>query len=151
MSINQDEIEEIDNAGGGGITDSRITPTIKDAEGRQVKPVYTEKLRGRTKNDNLVHKSLCGETEVEPVGEEEWHMNIEGIVTREQLQTMFEMRPAGNELTIIGEARVHRDINFDSFIYEQTDEINTGQFDNAPSDGEVPIFKFQLQSKDDSE
>lgn len=146
MSAQNDPFSAGDD-GGGGIEDTIISPIIKDPEGREVEPSYTETLRAKTENDNIVHRTLCGQSRVESVGEDEWNVTVEGIVTKSELQTLFAMRPADNKITIVGEARVHRDIEFDRFIYEQVDEEHKGEF--AGSDGAVPIFKFQLQTQDD--
>jgi hypothetical protein len=128
-----------------------IEPTIRDTEGREVTPAYTATLRGKTDNQNITHKSLCGQTETESVGEDEWNVTMEGLVLKEQLDTLFEMRPASNKITIVGDARTHRNIDFDRFIYEQRDELNTGQFVYEGREVEQPLFDFQLQTRDDDQ
>jgi len=132
-------------------TINSISPTIRDETGREVTPVYTESLRGKSDNDNRVHKTLCGQTNVEAVGEDGWQVTLEGLVLKEQLETLFAMRPSNNEITVISDARVHRDVEFDRFIYEQRDELNTGQFRYRGNEVEQPLFRYQLQSKDDDQ
>lgn len=126
-----------------------VTPKVNGPDGTEVVPVYTETFRATTQNDTLVHKTLCGETEIEAIGEDEWRITLEGLVLKSQLQDLFAMRPANNELTVIGEARVHRGVTFDRFTYEQTDEHNVGEFDVDGSRVQEPLFRFQLQTQDD--
>lgn len=127
-----------------------VEPTLVGPNGTEVTPVFTETLRGTTQNDNVVHKTLCGDTTVEPVGEDEWRVTMEGLVLKEQLQELFEMRPAGNEIDVVTEARTHRDVNFDRFTYEQNDELNKGNFSYNGRNVTQPLFRFQLQTQDDN-
>ena len=130
-------------------SNGQVAPTVIGAEGTEVTPVYTETFRATTQNDTLVHKTLCGETQIEAVGEDEWRITLEGLVLKRQLEDLFAMRPANNQVTVIGEARAHRNVTFDRFTYEQTDEHNVGEFDIDGNRVEEPLFRFQLQTQDD--
>ena len=139
---------EDDSQGGGG-----AQPTIRDGEGREVTPVVTENWRAVTENDNKVHKTLCGETQVEPIGEDEWRITISGYVTRSQAETLVEMRPANNKLDIVTELRVFNNVDFDRFRIEQSDEDNN-YAGRARTQGitqrvNEPLFEFHLQTQDD--
>lgn len=136
-----------------GVSDL-IKPTIIGPEGREVQPVYTEEIEVVTDNDTRVHKSLCGDTKVEGIGEDEWNVTIEGIVIEDQLKDLIEMRPADNEIKVIigpkGErAPTYDDVVFDRFVYRQTDEMNVGQFEYDGQQVVQPIYEFQLQTQDD--
>lgn len=143
---------DIEEAGLDDI-DQVITPQIirkSDETGSDrmvVEPAYTETFRARTQNDDREHKTLCGQKYVEPIGEDEWNITIEGIVTESQLLKLIEMRPADNELKIVANpvGQKFNAVSFDQFTYELRDELNTGDFGN----GEVPLAEFQLQTRDD--
>lgn len=139
--------------------DDDAVPTIVGPGGTRVTPVYTEKLSATTQNDSRVHQTLCGQTYVEGIGETEWRVTLEGLVIKDQLIDLFDMRPADNEITVIGEARVHENVTFDRFTYEQNDELGRGKFEydiSAAGDGsavqevESPLFSFQLQTEGDT-
>ncbi|MDB9247446.1 hypothetical protein PN419_00295 [Halorubrum ezzemoulense] len=129
---------------------STVEPTLVGPEGTEVTPVFTERLRGTSTNDTVVHKSLCGQTAVEGVGEDEWRVTIEGIVLKRQFDKLVDMRPADNEIKVIGEAATHTGVTFDRFTYEQNDELNEGSFTYQGREVTEPLFEFQLQTQDDS-
>lgn len=123
-----------------------VSPTIIGGGG-EVEPVYTETVRAQTENDNVQHKSLCGETENEEIGEGEWRITIEGMVLKSQLQQLIDMRPAGQDMKVVTEGKTFNEVDFDTFIWEQEDEDNYAEFDDRIE----PVFQFQLQTTDDDE
>ena len=127
-----------------------IRPTLVGPEGTEVTPVFTETFRATTSNDNRVHQSLCGQTEVEGIGESSWRITMEGLVLQRQLDKLFDLRPANNRIKVIAEARTHTNVTFDRFTYEQTDELNEGNFSYNGREVTEPLFRFQLQTQDDS-
>lgn len=143
----EDPIPEIDDQ----IAD-QLQPTLVGPEGREVTPIYTETFRATTENDNKVHKTLCGESKVEAIGEDEWRITIEGLVITEQLEELIEMRPADNEIKVIGPVEgvtTYPDVSFDRFTYEHTDELNKGTFSFEGEEVLRQLFEFQLQTQDD--
>lgn len=146
--------EDIDDGtgGGGGPRDiESIQPVITDEEGREVKPVYVETLRKVAENDNAKHRTLCGETQIEAVGERDLSVTIEGILLLDQLATLREMRPATNALTVIDDEGTHRGINFSRLTTEQKDELNKGRYRFNGTPVTQPAFEFQLQTVDDQQ
>lgn len=162
MSGNEDSLGTIIGGGGGdtgdesvGPNDPRniqsIQPTITDEEGREVTPVYVETLRKVAENDNATHRTLCGETQVEAIGERDLSVTIEGILLLDQLSTLREMRPATNALTVIDDEGTHRNINFSRLTTEQKDELNKGRYRLNGVPVTQPAFEFQLQTVDDQQ
>ena len=145
--------------GGGSVsteTDGDVLrPTLVNPEDNiRVTPVYVETLRVTTENDNRVHNSLCGQTHVEPIGEDEWRITIEGGVTESQLRDLIRMRPANNELRLIASPtqleqtgqQPYQQVEFDSFTYEYTNEEHRIE----RGDGTIePYAQFQLQAQND--
>lgn len=131
-----------------------LTPTIRDAEGRTVTPVYTDTWTAVTENDNKRHQSLCGTTQIEPIGEENWRITISGLVVKSQARKLVEMRPAGNTLTIVTDIRTFTDVDFDRFRLERTDEQNVYEgrapSDTAQSRVSEPLLSFTLQTQEDT-
>ena len=130
-----------------------LHPTIVRPEGGgdqriEVQPAYVERFAATTENDNRVHKTLCGESYVEPIGEDEWQITIEGLVTEPQLMRLIEMRPANNELKILANPieKDYNNVTFDRFTFEYQDDMNRGQFGE---DDAHPMAEFQLQTQDD--
>ena len=135
------------------IQDDVISPTlIKRFDGDEnqdeieVTPVYTETFRATTENDNVNHRTLCGQSHVEPIGEGEWHVTIEGVVIKDQLEKLKEMRPAEGEIKIISEGLNDVRVEFDRFVFEQTDDMNTMQVRHDGEEKLQPAFTFQLQT-----
>lgn len=158
--ITREQIQEIIDAAQEVVDENDLDEAVEEREERQeevdealddarieVQPVYTETFRATTENDNRVHKTLCGQRKVESIGEDEWRITIEGVVTESQLLELIEMRPANNELKIIANPIGHKynSVTFDRFTYEITDELNRGDF----GDGAEPLAEFQLQTQDD--
>ena len=134
------------------MVDEVLRPKIvaTDEQRSELIPVYTDTFRVTTENDARTHKTLCGGTQIEEIGEDEWNITIEGIVTKQQLDTLRAMRPAGSDLKIIGPlGYVFNQINFDRFTYEVTDELNTGDFNLSDVGGAEALAEFQLQTQDD--
>jgi len=148
----QDDPDPPDPPGVGdeqiAIVDELIQPTLIDREsGIEITPVYTETFRATTENDNRNHTTLCGQSYVEPVGEGEWHVTIEGQVIKDQLMQLHEMRPAEGEIKVIAEGFPDDVIvTFDRFTFEQTDDHNTAVFEHEGVTKRQPVFDFQLQT-----
>jgi len=138
-------------SGGGPADIESIQPVIRDEAGREVEPVYVETLRKVTENDNAKHRTLCGETQIEAVGERDLSVTIEGILLLDQLATLREMRPATNALTVIDDEGAHRNINFSRLTTEQKDELNNGRYRLNGTSVTQPAFEFQLQTVDDQQ
>lgn len=142
----------IDAPRGSGTSDRSelLNPTIKDESGRSVTPVYTGELSAYTENDNRRHRTLCGETYVEAIGEGEWNITVSGMVVLSQLRELVEMRPANNPLTVVTEVDVYRRAEFGRFEWRQSDEMNSFRGDLDGREIDEPLFEFTLQTQDDN-
>lgn len=138
-----------------GITENDVVteplePIITDQEDRELRPLYVSELEAKSGNDSLTHRSLCGDTEIEDVGEEEWHITIEGGLLKRQVETLKAMRPATNKLDIVSDIGTYRGVSFDTVIIKQSDQDNTIQTRFDGQEIVEPLIQFQLQSRDDS-
>lgn len=147
MSINQYHVqaddndeEEIDFGDFGA-----ITPTLKSGD-YKVQPVYTEELEGTTSGNGEEHQDMCGTPYYEKLSDSNWRVTISGVVTLSQLNELKKMNPADQEVKVISNGHTGH-VEFDRFTWTQTSDLNYGVFFIDGEEIKEPLFKFQLQTK----
>lgn len=133
-----------------------IHPVLKDVDQetgeihRRVQPVYVGELDGTSSGDGTEHRDMCGNSKFEKVGDDRWRVTLQGVVTKSQMHELKRMKPADREIKIVSD--VHTGfVEFDRFSITQTDDLNYGTFTMNGEEITEPLFKFQLQTRDNEE
>lgn len=97
------------------------------------------------------NQTACGRTIQTQVGDKNWRIVIEGVITLSDFQRLNELRGA-DSVTIRTAELGTVDVKFDQLNATRTNENAVADFDDPyTSDLAQPLVEFQLQSKQDSE
>ena len=150
MSVNEDQFSKEDVIDFGNF--GAIEPTLKEIDGgkvvRTVQPVYVGDLEGTSSGNSEEHRDMCGNSRFEKMSDSRWRVTLSGVITRSQLNKLNKMRPADKDVKLISNMPPSK-VEFDRFTVTQTDDLNYGTFMIDGKEITEPLFKFQLQTKDD--
>lgn len=92
------------------------------------------------------NQTACGQTIQTPMGDLNWRVVIEGILTKPQLDELRNLRTRQSQVEVVTEEFGMLNVGFDQLnITRVSDEEDM----SGPDDYEGPLIQFQLQSKED--
>lgn len=90
-------------------------------------------------------QTACGQVIQQQVGAKNWRVTVEGIMTKEQLNTFMQMRDE-EVVSVITEEMGEAPVAFDTLQVERASEDAVGHIEGV----EGPVLHFQLQTKEDT-
>lgn len=123
------------------LASKNITPRVGDVE------PLTMGISTDLPFDVDSNQTACGQTIRTVNGDKDWRVVFEGVVNLKQARALNRLRLRANEVTtrtaLFGETVV----DFDTLSFERTSEEAVGDVGNTSG----PIYKFQVQSKQDTQ
>jgi len=125
-----------------------IQPRISQGD-KAVTPVFVEEMGGTRSGNTTSHTSLCGETTTEKNGDSAERVTVEGVLLKEQYETLKSMQPTDQSVKVVSDGFTGT-TKFDRFSWTQKHDLNSGDFEVDGEELSGPIFTFQLQSREES-
>lgn len=122
----------------------RTRPRIGDGD-NEIEPVVM-RAEYQLPWNRQSSQTACGQIIQNQVGDENWRITIEGVMTKEQMQQLDSMRGL-DTVPVVTEEFGQLQVAFDTLTVTRADEEKWGEIEGYTG----PFLSFQLQTKEDEE
>lgn len=117
--------------------------------GETLEPTYVKKADINLNGNSEAITTNCGRTEVRRNGTTNWNVDVEGIITQTEIETLQNIGETDDPVFVEAEVLGSRSGSYlvEDVSITHTDEINTIEVPTDGGEEEKPCYKFQIQLK----